>query len=180
MAIHPRLLHSPETQASAIQAQAVSAPAKEPTQPRRHATGKIHNLKLGFGFIAPDDGSENAFFHATEVVGCTIFDLRPGDPVERGGVNEEGPCGWKVTRSSGNFKAAPFGSANKHSIKDLIMPSLKNGPIWQQNGGPAKIILHFAYCFSRFFETSCLASDWLAMTSVDATPPKKIVPKSLP
>ena len=63
------------------------------------ATGKVHNLKLGFGFIAPDDGSENPFFHATEVVGCTIFDLRPGDPVEyEPGVNERGLCARKVRR----------------------------------------------------------------------------------
>lgn len=63
------------------------------------ATGKVHNVKLGFGFIAPDDGSENHFFHATEVVGCTIFDLRPGDRVEyEPGVNEKGLCARKVRR----------------------------------------------------------------------------------
>jgi cold shock CspA family protein len=90
-------------QATLIQAQSVSAVPQENMQPRRHATGKIHNLKLGFGFIAPDDGSDNAFFHATEVIGCTIFDLRPGDAVGyEAGVNERGPCAWKVTRLSGN------------------------------------------------------------------------------
>lgn len=61
--------------------------------------GKIHNLRLGFGFIMPDDGSENLFFHATEVVGCTIFDLKPGDVVEYESVmNEKGPCARKVRR----------------------------------------------------------------------------------
>jgi cold shock CspA family protein len=86
-------------QTTTIQPQPVAPPPPQSTKPRRHGTGKIHNLKLGFGFIAPDDGSENAFFHATEVVGCTIFDLRPGDPVEyEAGVNEQGPCAWKVTR----------------------------------------------------------------------------------
>jgi cold shock CspA family protein len=70
-----------------------------PTVFPKLATGKIHNLKLGFGFIAPDDGSENPFFHATEVIGCTIFDLRPGDPVEyEPGVNERGLCARKVRR----------------------------------------------------------------------------------
>jgi cold shock CspA family protein len=75
-----------------------------PAGPRRLAKGRVHNLKLGFGFIAPDDGGQNAFFHATEVVGCTIFDLRPGDAVEyEAGTNERGPCAWKVRRvSSGN------------------------------------------------------------------------------
>jgi cold shock CspA family protein len=82
-----------------LQPQSIGSPPQDSTQPRRHVTGKVHNLKLGFGFIAPDDGSDNAFFHASEVVGCTIFDLRPGDPVEYdAGVNEQGPCAWKVTR----------------------------------------------------------------------------------
>ena len=63
------------------------------------ATGVVHNLKLGFGFIAPHDGSENVFFHATEVIGCTIFDLRPGDAVEyEPSVNERGLCALKVRR----------------------------------------------------------------------------------
>jgi cold shock CspA family protein len=82
-----------------------------PSSPPAHrATGKVHNLRLGFGFIAPDDGSENIFFHATEVVGCTIFDLRPGDPVEyQSGVNEKGPCAFKVQRLTSNpHKSSAF------------------------------------------------------------------------
>jgi len=62
-------------------------------------TGKIHNLRLGFGFIMPDDGSENAFFHATDIEGCTIYDLKPGDSVEyEPGFNEKGPCARKIRR----------------------------------------------------------------------------------
>jgi len=92
-----------KSQATTIQSPPVATPLPQPTKPKHHATGKVHNLKLGFGFIAPDDGSENAFFHATEVVGCTIFDLRPGDPVEyEAGVNEQGPCAWKVNRLGGS------------------------------------------------------------------------------
>jgi cold shock CspA family protein len=90
-------------QATTIDTESVGMLPQETVQPRRHATGKVHNLKLGFGFIAPDDGSDNAFFHATEVIGCTIFDLRPGDPVEyEAGVNERGPCAWKIKRLTGN------------------------------------------------------------------------------
>jgi cold shock CspA family protein len=86
-------------QAPVILADSLPTAPHDAAQPRSHATGKVHNVKLAFGFIAPDDGSENAFFHATEVVGCTIFDLRPGDPVEYdAGKNEQGPCAWKVRR----------------------------------------------------------------------------------
>ncbi len=82
-----------------IPLQPVAVQMQEGTQAKRCKTGKVHNLKLGFGFIAPDDGTENAFFHATEVIGCTIFDLRPGDPVEyEAGENEQGPCAWKIRR----------------------------------------------------------------------------------
>jgi cold shock CspA family protein len=91
-----------KSQAPTIQMQVLTSPPQESTPARRRATGKVHNLKLGFGFIAPDDGSENAFFHATEVIGCTVFDLRPGDPVEyEAGQNERGACAWKVKRLSG-------------------------------------------------------------------------------
>ena len=84
---------------TAIPLQPAGVPMQVAIPSRRQATGKVHNLKLGFGFIAPDDGSENIFFHATEVIGCTIFDLRPGDPVGyEAGENEQGPCAWKIRR----------------------------------------------------------------------------------
>ena len=89
---------------SRAQPEMLPAPA-QPVGPTRSAAGKIHNLKLGFGFIAPDDGSENSFFHASEVLGCTIFDLRPGDRVEyQAGTNERGPCAWKVRRTGATLR----------------------------------------------------------------------------
>ncbi len=85
----------PEVLAAEVKPISATLPAVLPTLAR----GRIHNLKLGFGFILPDDGSENLFFHATEVVGCTIFELQPGEPVEyEPGMNEKGPCARKVRR----------------------------------------------------------------------------------
>lgn len=82
---------SPNVTANIVKAE---APASE-----KLALGKIHNLRLGFGFIMPDDGSENAFFHATDVEGCTIYDLKPGDAVEyEPGFNEKGPCARRIHR----------------------------------------------------------------------------------
>jgi cold shock CspA family protein len=85
-------------------------PVSEPPSqdPRPRATGKIHNLRLGFGFIAPDDGSGNLFFHASDIIGSTIFDLRPGDPVDyEPGVNDKGPCASKVRRLPPGLVADP-------------------------------------------------------------------------
>jgi cold shock CspA family protein len=74
-------------------------PKAEMPSPAKIARGKIHNLRLGFGFIMPDDGSENAFFHATDIEGCTIYDLKPGDAVEyEPSFNEKGPCARKIHR----------------------------------------------------------------------------------
>lgn len=35
----------------------------------------------GFGFITPEDGSKDVFFHAREVKGVQYNDLKEGDPV---------------------------------------------------------------------------------------------------
>jgi cold shock CspA family protein len=91
----------PQSDASALNSPSPSSQGHLPIirLTSKMATGKIHNLKLGFGFIMPDDGSENLFFHATDVEGCTIFDLKPGDSVEyEPAMNEKGPCGQKVRR----------------------------------------------------------------------------------
>lgn len=77
-----------------------STAAASPPLPKI-ARGRIHNVRMGFGFIKPDDGSENLFFHATEVIASSIFDLQPGDAVEyEPGVNEKGPCARNVRRMS--------------------------------------------------------------------------------
>jgi len=35
----------------------------------------------GFGFIKPDDGGDDLFFHATTVQGIEFNELKEGDPV---------------------------------------------------------------------------------------------------
>jgi len=58
------------------------------------ATGTIAKMieDKGFGFIKPDEGDKDLFFHARSVVGTIIFDdLREGDKVNY--ETEEGPKG---------------------------------------------------------------------------------------
>ena len=49
----------------------------------------------GFGFIKPDEGDRDVFFHASAVVDVTFDDLNPGDPVMFD--VEEGPKGPSAT-----------------------------------------------------------------------------------
>ena len=53
------------------------------------AQGTIKSLRdlQGFGFIAPDDGNKDLFFHRTAVEGGAFDQLREGQRVEY----EEGP-----------------------------------------------------------------------------------------
>lgn len=41
-------------------------------------SGKIKTLKNGFGFISPDDGTKDLFFHATELAGVEFASLSEG------------------------------------------------------------------------------------------------------
>ncbi len=55
-------------------------------------TGKIARVTdRGFGFITPDDGEKDVFFHAKDVVEVEFNDLQEGDAVTFD--LEEGPKG---------------------------------------------------------------------------------------
>ena len=44
-------------------------------------TGKIKALRGGYGFITPDEGDKDVFFHATALDGITFDSLREGQAV---------------------------------------------------------------------------------------------------
>ena len=45
------------------------------------STGKIKVLKNGFGFVTPDDGGKDLFFHMTGLVGVDFNTLQVGQMV---------------------------------------------------------------------------------------------------
>lgn len=46
-----------------------------------NGTVKFYNSTKGFGFIAPEDGSKDAFVHATALEAAGIYSLNEGDKV---------------------------------------------------------------------------------------------------
>ena len=44
-------------------------------------TGKIKALRSGYGFITPDQGDKDVFFHATSLEGVTFDALQEGQMV---------------------------------------------------------------------------------------------------
>jgi cold shock CspA family protein len=63
------------------------------------AAGQIKNLKEGFGFVAPDSGGPNIFFHYTDLRDVDFADLKLGDRVQfLKGQNPKGPCAREVRR----------------------------------------------------------------------------------
>ena len=65
-------------------------------------TGKVARMKKdnGYGFITPDDGSKDVFFHAQSVADGVYDELNEGDAVsfdiEQG---PKGPSATNVTRA---------------------------------------------------------------------------------
>ena len=72
-------------------------------------TGIICNLKDGYGFIAPDKGGDNLFFHYTSVLDVDFNGLSVGDKVEyENSSNDKGPCAVKVKKIN-NGRSGPHG-----------------------------------------------------------------------
>ena len=63
--------------------------------------GRLQNLKEGYGFITPENGGRNIFFHWTEIRNKDFNDLSIGDEVEFVlGSNERGPVATAVVVSA--------------------------------------------------------------------------------
>ncbi|HSV99799.1 MAG TPA: cold-shock protein [Sedimentisphaerales bacterium] len=61
-------------------------------------TVKWFNEKKGFGFITPDDGSEELFIHHSNIAGEGFKTLHEGQPVEYNrGQGRKGPEATNVT-----------------------------------------------------------------------------------
>ena len=79
----PRIAEQEGTGAARVRPQAPEALSGELVRPTDVVIGVINNViyDKGFGFIRPDRGGENVFFHANDVEGCEFAELQAQDPV---------------------------------------------------------------------------------------------------
>ena len=57
------------------------------------------NTEKGFGFITPDGGDKDVFFHSSSLVGVTFVELHEGDKVSfETEQSEKGPRATNVKR----------------------------------------------------------------------------------
>lgn len=60
-------------------------------------TGRVLPLREGYGFIKPDEGGENLYFHYSDVLDDFFHALQADDAVRyQIGTNEKGPCAKRV------------------------------------------------------------------------------------
>jgi CspA family cold shock protein len=65
------------------------------------ATGRVKwfNEAKGFGFITPDDGSDDVFVHFSAITGAGFRTLKEGQPVNY--TAEKGPKGMQAAKVEG-------------------------------------------------------------------------------
>lgn len=69
--------------------------------------GVIKKLLNGFGFIAPEDGSKDVFFHAQDLNGVEFESLAEGNAVTfEMGTSDKGPKAENVTLADDAAMAA--------------------------------------------------------------------------
>lgn len=62
----------------------------------------------GFGFITPENGEKDIFFHANELNGISFDELREGDPVTFEIANgPKGPAATNVMRAAAQAQDLP-------------------------------------------------------------------------
>lgn len=63
-------------------------------------TGKIKTLKNGFGFIVPDEGGDDIFFHNSSLEGVSYEELKEDDAVTfETEDSDKGPRAINVSRA---------------------------------------------------------------------------------
>jgi len=69
------------------------------SKPKSLLSGTVQAIKEGYGFIRPENGGENLFFHYSDLVDVELFDLNEGDKVcFELGENDRGSCARRVMR----------------------------------------------------------------------------------
>jgi cold shock CspA family protein/uncharacterized LabA/DUF88 family protein len=74
-----RRIAPPAPAAAASNGSAAPAPLPADLEERGRTAGTIKLLKNGYGFIVPDGGGQDVFFHATDLMNRDYMDLHAGD-----------------------------------------------------------------------------------------------------
>ena len=93
----PKTLTPPKCENQPPLLTANSVQLSEPYEKPKDIAGKVITLKEGYGFIKPDNGLENLFFHHSDVINDYFNSLVVGNLVKYDpGNNEKGKCAKKV------------------------------------------------------------------------------------
>ena len=72
-------------------------PAHDCLCPEDRQKGTVLALKSGYGFIKPEEGVEDYYFHYTDLEGVEFAQLRRGETVcFEPGCNDHGPCAYSI------------------------------------------------------------------------------------